>query len=189
MANENEKDQSTEESGVTEKVEEAVEKAKEVAGEAAEKVEELAEDVTEEAKEAASGIAATVISLKEKNPKLFYGGIAAIVLLLFGLFFLGGGGGTKAPVPTIQIGKTYTLVNPNVTGGGDVLLFSAPGRLGATDPKIREQEQVCIVDSGTKAKVTEQTVVNYIQYVKVEPLEGDCAGKSGWTSIVNLKAE
>ncbi len=185
----NEKDQNSEESGVTEKVEEAVEKAKEVASEAAEKVEEIAEDVTEEAKEAASGIAETITSLKEKNPKLFYGGIAAAVLVLAGLFFIGGGGGTKAPVPTIQIGQTYALVNPNVTGGGDVLLFSAPGRLGATDPKIREKEQVCVVNAGTKAKVTEQTVVNYIQYVKVEPLEGDCAGKSGWTSIVNLKAE
>lgn len=183
MANEN--GQPTEESGVSKKAEETVEKAKDLAEEASEKIEEVAE----EAKEAASGLLATIKSLKEKNPKVFYGGIAAVVLLLLGILFMGGGGGTKAPVPTIQVGQTYTLENPNVTGGGDVLLFAAPGRMGSTDPKIREQEQVCVVEPGTQAKVLEQTVVNYISYVKVEPLAGDCAGKSGWTSIVNLKAQ
>jgi len=102
--------------------------------------------------------------------------------------FFGGSSVKQAPAPTVQIGQTYTLTNPNVTGGGGVLLLQAPGRMGATDPELREKEQVCVVQSGTPAKVTEETVVRYVKYVKVEPLEGDCAGKQGWTITVNLKA-
>ncbi len=128
-------------------------------------------------------------ALREEKPALFYGGIAGILLLLFLIFKMFGGSGVEQlKVPTIQVGQTYKLVNPNVTGGGDVLLFQAPGRMGATDPEIREKEKVCVVSAGTPAKVLEQSVVNYVKYVKVEPVEGDCAGKQGWTSIVNLKA-
>jgi hypothetical protein len=132
---------------------------------------------------------AWLMALKEKNPLVFYGGIGALVLIVLGGVLLGGGGGEQAKVPTIQVGQTYKLVNPNVSGGGDVLLLQAPGRMGATDPELREKEEVCVVKAGTPAKVTEQTVVNYVKYVKVEPLSGDCQGKAGWTSLVNLKAE
>lgn len=132
---------------------------------------------------------AMAIALKEKNPLAFYGGIGAIVLIVLGLLFFGGGGVEQVPVPTVQVGQAYKLVNPNVTGGGDVLLLQAPGRMGATDPELREKEQICVVKAGTPAKVLEETVVNYVKFVKVEPIAGDCQGKSGWTSFVNLKAE
>ncbi len=132
---------------------------------------------------------ALMMALKEKNPLVFYGGIGALVLLVLGLFLLGGGGVEQARVPTIQVGQTYKLVNPNVSGGGDVLLLQAPGRMGSTDPELREKEEVCVVKAGTPAKAVEQTAVNYVKFVKVEPLSGDCQGKSGWTSLVNLKAE
>lgn len=132
---------------------------------------------------------AMAMALRERNPLAFYGGIGALVLIVLGLLFFGGGGVEQAPIPAVQVGQTYQLVNPNVTGGGDVLLFQAPGRMGATDPELREKEQICVVEAGTPAKVLEQTVVSYVKYVKVEPLAGDCQGKSGWTSLVNLKAQ
>ncbi|HEB78249.1 MAG TPA: hypothetical protein ENI90_06970 [Methylothermaceae bacterium] len=139
---------------------------------------------------APSALAEKLTALRQEKPMLFYGGIAGILLVLFLVIKMFGGGGVEqAKVPTIQVGQTYKLVNPNVTGGGDVLLFQAPGRMGATDPEIREKEKVCVVKAGTPAKVLEQSVVNYVKYVKVEPVEGDCAGKQGWTSIVNLKAQ
>lgn len=132
---------------------------------------------------------AMAMALREKNPRVFYGGIGAFVLIVLALLFFGGGEVEQAPVPTVQVGQTYKLVNPNVTGGGDVLLLQAPGRMGATDPELREKEQICVVEAGTPAKVLEQTVVNYVKYAKVEPLAGECQGKSGWTSLVNLKAQ
>lgn len=128
-------------------------------------------------------------ALKEKNPLAFYGGIGALVLIVLVFPFLGGGEVEQVPVPAVQVGQTYQLVNPNVTGGGDVLLLQAPGRMGATDPELREKEQICVVEAGTQAKVLEQTVVNYVKYAKVEPLAGNCQGKAGWTSLVNLKAQ
>ncbi|MCX8049929.1 MAG: hypothetical protein N3A55_09795 [Methylohalobius sp.] len=143
----------------------------------------------EAAKAGLSQFIATAMALKEQKPLVFYGGLAALVLIVLGLFFLGGGGGERVPAPTIQVGQTYQLVNPNVTGGGDVLLLQAPGRMGATDPELREKEQICVVEAGTQAKVLEQAVVSYVQYVKVEPLAGNCQGKSGWTSYVNLKTQ
>lgn len=137
----------------------------------------------------ASKFIAMAMALKEKNPLAFYGGIGAIVLIALGLLFFGGGEVEQVPVPAVQVGQTFKLVNPNVTGGGDVLLLQAPGQMGATDPELREKEQICVVKAGTPAKALEQTVVNYVKFVKVEPLSGDCQGKSGWTSIINLKAE
>ncbi|XSG84336.1 MAG: hypothetical protein ACPW60_11430 [Methylohalobius sp. ZOD2] len=130
---------------------------------------------------------AMVTSLKEEKPLVFYGGIVGILVILLALLYFSGGGGEQVKAPAIQVGQTYKLINPNVTGGGDVLLLQAPGRMGATDPELRDKEQICVVRAGTSARLQEQTVVNYVKYVKVEPLEGDCRGKSGWTSFVNLK--
>lgn len=137
-----------------------------------------------------SALMEKLTALRQEKPMLFYGAIAGVlVILLLVIKMFGGGGVEQIQAPTIQVGQTYKLVNPNVTGGGDVLLFQAPGRMGATDPEIREKEKVCVVNAGTPAKVLEQSVVNYVKYVKVEPQEGDCAGKQGWTSIVNLQAQ
>lgn len=142
---------------------------------------------TEEAAEP-NKIMAMINNLRESNPKAFYGGIAGVVVVLFLIIkMMGGSSVSQVQAPAIQIGQTYTLVNPNVSGGGDVLLLQAPGRMGATDPELREKEQVCVVDAGTPAKVLEETVVSYVKYVQVEPLEGDCAGKKGWTITINLK--
>lgn len=166
-------------------------KAPETGAEQAPAQEQAAEAPKEEAAAGETGLnkwVAMLTELREKNPKAFYGGIAgAVVLLLLILKLMGGGGVEQAKTVTVQVGQTYQLVNPNVTDGGDVLLFQAPGRMGATDPEIREKEKVCVVDAGTRAKVLEESIINYVRYVKVEPMEGDCAGKQGWTSVVNLK--
>ncbi len=185
MSNENENPTP----GSEEEGKDTLEEVKETLEEVVETVEEKAEAAKEEAEAATNKILSVIMGLKEKNPMAFYGGIGAIVLILLGMLFFGGDKVTQVPVPTIQIGQTYTLVNPNVTGGGDVLLLQAPGRMGATDPELREKEQVCVVDPNTPAKVLQETVVAFVKYVQVEPLEGDCAGKKGWTTIVNLKAQ
>ncbi len=148
------------------------------------------EEETKAEESAPNALMERLAALRQEKPALFYGGIAGVLLVLFLVIkMIGGGGVDQLQVPAIQVGQTYKLVNPNVTGGGDVLLFQAPGRMGATDPEIREKEKVCVVKAETPAKVLEQSVVNYVKYVKVEPQAGDCAGKQGWTSIVNLKAQ
>ncbi len=182
MSNENENTTPPNEGeGLKETVEEKVEEIKE-------EVEEKVEEVKEEAAEQAGKLVETLTRLRTEKPLVFYGGIGAVVVILLLVLLLGGGGGgQQVQVPPLQVGQTYKLVNPNVTGGGDVLLLQAPGRMGATDPELRAKEQVCVVKAGTSAKLVEQTVVNYVKYAKVEPQEGDCAGKQGWTPVINLK--
>ncbi|BCX88670.1 hypothetical protein MIN45_P1039 [Methylomarinovum tepidoasis] len=178
MSNENENTTPpNEEEGLKEKVEEIKEE-----------VEEKVEEIKEEAEEQAGKLVETLTRLRTEKPLIFYGGIGAVVVVILLLLLLGGGSGVQqVQVPALQVGQTYKLVNPNVTGGGDVLLLQAPGRMGATDPELRAKEQVCVVKSGTPAKLVDQTVVNYVKYAKVEPQAGDCAGKQGWTPVINLK--
>lgn len=122
-----------------------------------------------------------LFGLQKSNPKVFYGG--AFVLLIFFLFTFVGSGPEDAVQMSVNLvnGQNYVMKNPN---GGDVLLSTRPvfGSAGSG-----EDTNVCLVKPETVVKVTEQTMANYITYVKVEPQGGDCKGKSGWTSKVNIK--
>jgi hypothetical protein len=134
---------------------------------------------------ALKNIGAKVNDLRQSNPKVFYGGLAVVVILV--LFLLISGGGTsQAPQvkATLKVGETYRLVNPN---GGEVLLVAVPGQFSSVEYNEEDSQNICVVDSGTRAILQEETFVNYINYVKVQPSDGPCKGKSGWTSKVNIK--
>ncbi|MCI0653214.1 MAG: hypothetical protein L0Y38_06975 [Methylococcaceae bacterium] len=123
----------------------------------------------------------SIIGLQKSNPKVFYGG--AVLLLIFFLFTFVGSGTEDSSQMSMHLvnGQNYVMKNPN---GGDVLLTIRPifGSAGSG-----EDSNVCLVKPDTDVKVVEQTMANYITYVKVEPQGGDCQGKSGWTSKVNIK--
>jgi hypothetical protein len=122
----------------------------------------------------------TIAGLKESNPKAFYGGIAAL-LLLFVFNFVGSGPEDSKAMSTSMVqGDTYSLQSPN---GGQVLLMSMP-TFGSA--QSGEDTNVCLVDAGTKATLEEWTIVNFIHYVKVKPQNEQCAGKSGWTSKIHI---
>ena len=134
---------------------------------------------------ALKNIGAKVNDLRQSKPKVFYGGLAAVVIIV--LFLLIGGGDTsQAPQvqATLKAGATYRLVNPN---GGEVLLVAVPGQFSSADYNEEDTQNICVVDSNTQVVLQEETFVNYIHYVKVKPSAGPCAGKSGWTSKVNIK--
>lgn len=134
------------------------------------------------------GAFAAILALREQNPPLFYGGLAALVVLVLLLFYMmTRGGEVEVKLPTVQVGQEATLLNPNIASGGSVLLTEAPGQILSEDIKEREKQIVCTVEGGTRAKVIEKQKLNYVDYVKVEPLSGECAGKQGWTSMVNVK--
>ena len=134
---------------------------------------------------ALKNIGAKVNDLRQSNPKVFYGGLGAVVILV--LFLLIGGSGTgQAPQvkATLTVGESYRLVNPN---GGEVLLVAVPGQFSSVDYDEEDSQNICLVDSGTRVVLQEETFINYIHYVKVQPSNGPCKGKSGWTSKVNIK--
>jgi hypothetical protein len=123
----------------------------------------------------------TVIGLQKSNPKIFYGGLFALLILFLFTFV---GSGTEDSVQmslNLVNGQNYVMKNPN---GGNVLLTTRPmfGSAGSG-----EDTNVCLVGPDTPVKLEEQTIANFITYIKVSPQGGDCQGKSGWTSKVNIK--
>ncbi|MGR9105886.1 MAG: hypothetical protein ACU843_03045 [Gammaproteobacteria bacterium] len=124
-----------------------------------------------------------VLGLQKSNPKAFYGALFAL-LILFLFTFVGSGTEDSAQMGmTLVNGQNYVMKNPN---GGEVLLTTRPvfGSAGSG-----EDINVCLVKPETVVKVEEQTMANFITYIKVSPQDGDCQGKSGWTSKVNIKAQ
>ena len=125
-------------------------------------------------------IGSSLMALRSDNPKVFYGG--AVILFILILFLFAGGSPKDAPQMKASLveGQTYIIRNPN---GGEVLLTAKP-MLGSSESG--DDMNVCLVEPGTSAKYITQTIVSYIHFVQVSPTSGDCKGKNGWTSKINL---
>lgn len=124
-------------------------------------------------------------ALQQVNPKILYGVAAAVVALLWFILSGSGGGSVQVKVNVAQ-GQAVTLSNPN---GGKSLIDEQPGKFSA---KEEDETFVCFADSGTPAKVVEETMIpvlggQALPFVKVEITGGSCAGKSGWTAKTNIK--
>ncbi len=124
-----------------------------------------------------------VLGLRKSNPTVFYGASVALLILL--LFTFVGSGTEDSVQMTMNLvnGQNYVMKNPN---GGDVLLTARPIFASAGSG---EDTNVCLVKPDTVVKLEEQTMANYITYIKVAPQDGDCQGKSGWTAKVNIKQQ
>jgi hypothetical protein len=119
------------------------------------------------------------------NKSILYAiaGIVAIAIVV--TIFTSGSESTVSPTLTkaLTMGQSYTLDNPNE---GDILLVRTPG-FGTREDESKESENVCVVESNTPVTVEQETVINYMHFVKVKPTTGDCQGKSGWTAKINVK--
>jgi hypothetical protein len=125
-----------------------------------------------------------VINTLKTNPKALYAAIGAVVLVILAIALGGGGEEVKVKV-AIGPGQTVTLENPN---GGNSHLTAVPGLQSASEAEENKDQSICVAKGGTKATVEEEQVVGQLPYVKVKVLDGECQGKSGWTSKVNIKA-
>ena len=126
-----------------------------------------------------TGIFANIKSVQQSNPMALYGAIGVIVV---GALFLAmsGGGGVKVNV-SVSPGQTITLENPN---GGKSLIDSAAGTFSTREDS---ESFVCYADKGTQAKVVEEVNANGLPFVRVELVNGACAGKVGFTAKTNIK--
>jgi len=128
---------------------------------------------------AAQGILDTVKS----NPKILYGAVGAVAAIVLVLAM--SGGGEEVQIKTaVSVGQQVVLENPN---GGSSHLTTMPGLMGTAEAEEDQEQSVCIAKAGAKATVEEEMVVGQLPFVKVKVLDGDCQGKSGWTSKVNVK--
>lgn len=143
---------------------------------------------------AVGDVVATLLALKESNPKAFFGGAGAIVLVLL---YLVAGGNSDHKLPTHQFkpvvaGQNYVLKSPNAYDPqATVRLVSVPGSMAAYDDTEEADRD------GPCKHMPQNTPVKVVQsqdaygkkdvYAEVEMTSGECEGKRGWTLSVNLQ--
>ena len=148
------------------------------------------------AQNAAGNIVANLLALKESNPKVFFGGVGAVALVLI-VLLASGGSDTKLPVHQAKpmvVGQNYVLKSPNTYDpNATVRLVSVPGSMAAyDDTEENDREGACKhMSLNTPVKLlqsqsdgTDKNVV----WAEVEiTASGECQGKRAWTSAINLQ--
>lgn len=178
-----------------EEVVEAVSKAAaEVTETVSEVVSEATEKVTDTVAEASEGSAVSkIMDLKDSNPKVFFGAIAGLVLVI--LIMVVSGGDDKAITAykpaSLVIGNTYSLKGINSYGDNvKIRLVAVPGSIAAYDESEKEGNEGNCKDipEGTKVKLLQvQEAFGGAKFVNLEIMDGgECAGKTGWASANNL---
>ncbi|WP_446810145.1 hypothetical protein ACH50O_00670 [Methylomonas sp. 2BW1-5-20] len=155
-----------------------------------------AADSAAAAKNAAGNIVANLLALKESNPKVFFGGVGAVALVLAVLIF-GGGSDVKLPVHQAKAmvpGQSYVLKSPNTYDpNATVRLVSVPGSMAAyDDTEENDRDGACKhMPLNTPVKLiqsqSDSTDKNVV-WAEVEITEsGECQGRKAWTSAINLQ--
>ncbi len=163
---------------------EVIEDIKETVEEVVDAVEEVIEDTVDVT-------LPPLLKLKQENPKLFFGGIAGIVVVL-GIYFMSGGRSeTEKTLQTaLSVGSTYTLQAPNSVGEeGSLKILKIPGQMSAFD---NDDDVICKAPSGTRVVIKSFQAAfgqkNLFAQVEIPNEVSDCrAGVKGWTLSSNLK--
>ena len=165
-----------------------------------EKNEEIAEQpaadaVKEDAVENKAGnVVSLILNLKEKNPKVFFGAIGGIVILL--ILMMSGGNDAKivsGPViKNLAIGQKYVLRRANsYDPAATVRLVGVPGAIAAyDDTEEADRTASCQhIAQGTPVSVLElqDAYGTKNAFVKVQMEDGECKGKDGWALAIDVQ--
>lgn len=149
----------------------------------------------ESAKKAGANAVASILSLKDNNPKSFYGAIAGIVLLLLFMMMSGGGPGviSGSMNKNIVVGQSYILKSPNTySNNSTVRLVSVPGSMAAYDDTEEADREGCLhLAEGSSVTVKDLTDAfgKKNSFAKVAAETGECAGRGGWVSVNNIQTK
>ena len=66
-------------------------------------------------------------------------------------------------------------------------MTSGPGILSASVAEEDREQTICTAQPGTHGTIEEQQVIDLLSYVKIKITDGECEGKTGWTSKTNIK--
>lgn len=118
------------------------------------------------------------------NSKVLMG--AAVIVGLGALAYLFMSANSSSEVKNLMIsqGQEVTIDNPN---GGLSHITSGPGMMSASVSEEDKEQSICTAQPGTRGVVEDQQVIDMLQYVKVRINDGDCEGKSGWTTKTNIR--
>ncbi|MDO9162711.1 MAG: hypothetical protein Q8N35_10635 [Methylococcaceae bacterium] len=141
-----------------------------------------------------NGLTASLLALKESNPKVFFGAIGGIFILVAIVLFSGGG---SNPIPSaapknLVIGQKYTLKNPNAYEvASPIRLVTVPGAIAAYDDSEDEtKKEACRqIQQGSAVLLTELQDAygkkNVFSKVKIE--DGECKGSEGWVLSIDVQ--
>jgi hypothetical protein len=141
-----------------------------------------------------TGAIASVMEMKDNNPKVFYGivaGVAGVVLMLSML------GGNEKVLPSaapksLAAGQKYTLQSPNAAAeDGEqtiIRLVATPGAIAAFDDDENKTEECRKFPEGTHVTVLDKQDAfgKKDVFAKVQIDEEACNGTIGWVLAVNL---
>lgn len=155
------------------------------------------ESTTTSAKPAenAQNFVATIMQLKENNPKVFFGAIGGVVLLL--LIVMMSGGDSKPVVKgqemkSLAKGNKYVLKSANAQDpAATVRLVSSPDNIAAyDDTEEADRNTPCQhIPQGTPVTVLELQDMYGTKnaFAKVQMEEGECKGKDGWVLSIDVQ--
>lgn len=149
----------------------------------------------DDAKKVAGDTLATVMELKSSNPKVFFGGIAGVVVLLILIMNMGGGSNEILPSKAITnhvIGQNYVLRGANSSDAiGKVRIVQVPGSVAAFDDSEEDpKDQACnhlAAETQVKALGFQDFMGKKNAFVNVEILSGSCKSKRGWALAVDVQ--
>lgn len=152
--------------------------------------EEQAEALQERAAVLVEKTISMLSKLKQTNAKLFYGGIGALIVVVLAVLMRGNPEViSEAKMKELSPGQIYTLNNPNSYGDNPTSeLVAVPGATAAYDTSEENDAIVCQVANGTKVKIKNfaDAFGKRNLFAQVEVQSGACAGKIGWTMVVNI---
>jgi len=148
----------------------------------------------EKAQKMMGNLLATLLKMKEENPKVFYGAVAGVVVLIAIMMF--GGSESKVSGPSIKnlvVGQRYILKSPNVADkSATIRLVSVPGTIAAYDDTEEDDR------TGSCKHMAQGTPVTVLGFqdaygkknafvnVQIEQ-EGECKGSTAWTLAINVQ--
>jgi hypothetical protein len=148
------------------------------------------------AKNTAGNLVSSFLSLKETNPKVFFGSIGGVAVLLI-LMMTMGGDSSKPPIsgPALKdlaIGQRYTLKSANAyDAGATVRLVVTPGAIAAyDDTEEKDRSGACQhIAQGTPVSVLEFADAYGKQktYAKVRIEDGECKGNEAWALAIDIQ--
>ena len=148
------------------------------------------------AKNTVGNLVSSFLSLKEKNPKVFFGSIGGVAVLLVLMMTMGGD--SSKPIVSgpalkdLAVGQRYVLKSANAYDpAATVRLVSTPGAIAAyDDTEEADRTGACQhIPQGTPVSVLDFADAYGKQktYAKVRIEDGDCKGNEGWALAIDVQ--
>ena len=158
--------------------------------------EENVKQTVDSAKNTVGNLLSSFLSLKETNPKVFFGAIGGVVVLLVLIIATGGDSSKPAlsgpALKDLAVGQRYVLKSANAYDpAATVRLVSTPGAIAAyDDTEEADRSGACQhIPQGTPVSVLDFADAYGKQktYAKVRIEDGECKGNEAWALAIDVQ--